>query len=327
MAAGNKVTLFFGDGRYGWSESYYDNVTGNDLNTTLTKAIILGRVRSRLLAQGANPCQSIRCTVPNLLYIRVSNVNNPRQTTFAKPDGVRITNNGNQVPWASSNSGSGWLSGFGDIVGTAPADNPYSAVDMLWEMSDNSVVKRAISGVPDWLICDQTTDNTTAWTSQFQAFAINLVKNWGSLTKKPIFNGGVPPGTAQQITNVTQNAAGQPIITVTPGWPLFVAGSPFPNPCNTHITVFGFVPLKPAPTINGVYRAFAQGAAVGGLYTQWLLRQSFKPVGPPGPLCLGFAMPTAMNVLTITDVVLGGPMKKDRGRPFDLPRGKSLKRH
>ncbi len=324
MAVGNKATFFFVDGFYGWQEVYYDNQTGNNLAQTATKAATLGRLRAKLLAQGGNPCNKSVCSVPRLAYIRASAVLNPRQTIILAPDKVNVTNNERVAPWAvppspGTNDGSGTV----NTVATESPDNPWSGIQMLWDLSDDTVAKRVLTGVPDVDVCDQAASKTGAFVDAFRVFANELVNGWGTLSKRAVLVNGQVPAGALAITNVTQDAQGRPIITVQPpGWVPGATGSPFTNPCNMHLTIFGYTPQLHFPTINGTYRVFSATTPPTQPGLQWLLRKTFKPLNSAAALCLGYAIPTAPNVVSIMDVILGGPQKKNRGVPFYRPRGR-----
>lgn len=296
----NRAQFFFSDGRYGWSEVYYDATAGSlALTETWTRAQKLASFRQNMLATGAGVCKGGPCTFPSLIWTRISNTANPRQTLFSNPSGLILNGIqgqgliGKQLISASES-------------GVAP-DNPYSAVGLILSLANGGQSKRSISGVPDEFICDQAFDPSNGWVKSAQAFVDSLISGpWGALQAT---HPSTPPA-GSVITAITQDAFGHPVITLTTGLPVG---------CSVRLTVWNYVANTGTPSINGTYRAFP-GPATAGLATVWTLRKVFTPLSP---LCFGNAIVYTPAVTAFTNAVLTRPTKRSRGRPTALPRGRA----
>lgn len=300
MPGFNRAIFYFSDSRFGWTETYWDASGGSpSLQATMKKAIALAQTRTPMLASGAAACASVPCTAPSLVAIRVSNSGNPRQSLFVANGQITI---GNQNTTQNT---------YGKLQtvrsGSTAPDNPYSAMGLLMNLNNNSQSKRALSGVPDTLICDQSFDNDNAWIEAAKTFIKKLVSDsWGSISAtRP-----TDPPAGSYITAITQDQYGHPVITLT---------APIPAQCNTRLTVWNYVAQPRTPSINGTYRAFP-GPITGGNASQWTLRKVFTPLDE---LCLGNAIVYAPTVVAFSGGILTRPVKKSRGRPTSLPRGRS----
>ena len=123
----------------------------------------------------------------------------------------------------------------------------------------------------------------------------------------------VPTPAGAVITAITQDAYGHPVITLA---------APLPASCNTHLYVYGYVPLPGSPSINGIYRAFP-GTVTAGNAATWTLRKRFSPLAP---LCNGWAEVYSPTVSVFQQGTFTKPTKKSRGRPTALPRGRARAR-
>lgn len=322
----NRATLFFTDGSFGWSETYWDTAYGAALKDTLGRATTLARARAAMLAQGSNPCAGGPCGKPVLTWIRISSLSNPRATMVANPAGVVAVQGAGQT-----NIGSG---GSGQVAGLA-ADNPYSAVLMVANLVGGGTSRRPLSGIPDGFVCDQSLAPGSAFTKAFQRFG-NVLANgdWGALSEygsgfaKPVpfipnpnVAGGV--GSAVAIASVTQDAQGHPVVSLA---------SPLPMPpgistaCGFRATIFGYIGDHKSPNINGTWRMVTTVPySAGPPVVQQQIRLS-KAMAPLASTiaCNGWIQfYNPVVVPFTTPVTLERPMSKKRGRPFGLQRGKS----
>jgi hypothetical protein len=333
MAGISKVLFFINDGGYGWSESYYDTAANVNPIDTLPRAQALAAIRAAALGFGPGTCPGSSCSNPTLVGIRISTVGQPRNTIFSTPNGQIIANGAGIPPFPALTPGGGATAG----PSTTP-DNPYSAIEMLCLLANGQQAKRALSGVPDAAVCDQLYNPNTNWFKLAQAYAVELTSGrWGSLSQLNIATKlNPPPGT--QIISLgnsvatppipAQNEHGQPYIRVRT--PLNFGGSGSPAICLTlKMVVWGYVAQPCTPNLNGVYRAVPidVGLPPAPGFTlstdTFLLRRSFPPLSD---LCLGYASPPVPLVLAFSSIIFQRPMKKDRGRPFGLVRGRARKR-
>lgn len=330
MATANlaKVTYFFGDGRYGWSETYYCLGQQSTLKPsgiinpllTLPAAIQLAKARAAMLAAGAATCNfsnpALSGSVPSLEYIRISQVGQQRNTAFYDPESGEIINSQNIAPSIATSKlqANPQLTGYG-------ADNPYSAMEMLLNLGNGLVSKRALSGIPDVSICDQSWSNSTSpWYKLWKGFAVQLTNGTWGVASNSIVANDVNVTGSQPIGLITQNALGQPVISLTV--PLsFATGV---NGCPVNYVQWFCYKSAPGsyPNLNGVYPVAGPIQVSGSLYPyQYTILRSFKPINPSryGSV-LPYPGPTFTPIVAAT---LTRPIAKKRGRPFGLVRGRA----
>lgn len=317
----NKATVFFSDGIYGWSETYYDANAGNTLVQTMNQAIKLMTPRVQILATGPQPSFSIRgCGCPQPVWIRVSKVGAPRQSIFATPGGLTVTGQGQ----ATAND---WNVAWkcGSSPASDAADNPYSGLLFTATGVNGSKSRRVISGVPDAVIADQAWNNGSTWAKNLAKFFSALTSGaWGGLETngKLTPTGGLPAGATAlnsqlaTVPGITQNPNGS--LTFTPAVPIPVS-SFAENVCaNLRIALLCEKSYKCYGSLNGLYRVV--GLVTNDAYTSFTTLKTFKPIGVFFP---GYIVPYQPDVDTWATCVAEGPDKRDRGRPFGLRRGRS----
>jgi hypothetical protein len=283
----NKLTMIFSDGSYGWSEAYYDNGNQGTLQQTLNAGRTLANLRSDMLA-GANP--SGTCIGPKIVGLRASNTANPRYSlTGMYQAGTSLSQ----------------LKGSGG--GTTNPDNPYSSVGLVLTNDRGHKSNRAISGVADDAISDQQLNKQNAFFGTATNFLSSLTADggpWGSLV--PALGGD------QKITNITQNANGQPILT------LAAALAPPGDLCSYLLVISGYKGQPGTPSINGVFRYDPN--ATNDVWT------GFNRYAPLQPICMGLARLYVAAWSKFIDGFYSKPVKKNRGRPSGGPRGRSRKK-
>lgn len=280
----NRATFLFSDGKFGWTESYYDSNNAGAVPATMANAQRLAQSRQQALAGPASKGQ----LGPQLQAIRVSNVETPRKTLLA---GINSSPNQLQSIKVSNPS--------------APAaDNPYSAVGVVFGLTSGRQSKRSFSGLDDSVILDQELGSSTLL-SKLDSFLATLRTGgvWGALS--------FDRATANQrpITAVAQNPKGQPQLTLS------AALAPPAGVCSIKVAVIDYKGNAGTPSINGVFQGFPD--ATNAI---WTLGRVFKPLDP---LCLGIMMLWEPVVDLFVSSLITGPTKKSRGRNFRLPRGRA----
>lgn len=283
----NKLLIKFSDGNYGWSEAYYDNNGQGALAATLEAGQQLAALRANMLA--ANDATGT-CIGPKIVSLTAVNVDNPRFTRTAMYQ-----------------AGSAVTSIKGSGNGTSSPDNPYSSVGLVLTNDRGHKCPRPISGVADDAISDQTLNKQNAFfgnAANFLSVLIAGASPWGSLV--PALEGD------QKITNITQNANGQPILTLN------AALAPAGDKCSYLLVISGYSGQPGTPNINGVFRADPNAT-----YDVWTM---FRRYAPLQPICMGMARLYVAAHSKYIDGYYSKPVKKNRGRPSGGPRGRSRKK-
>ena len=297
----NKATFFINDGSYGWSESYYDKATSPALGDTMTRALALAKPRSQMLGS-ASAC-ALGCSAPILQWIRVSQLGAARRTLFATIGTFNVPNPQTLVAVASTN-----VSIKNLPANETAADNPYSALEMALELSGGGTSKRAISGVPDDVICDQGFTQNSPFFSSAKTFIQQLIQSWGALQR--LTPSSPPAGSV--IDTITQDPNGRPIITLAAALPIACCAT-------MQLQIFCYKATPGSPVINGIYRAFPVYTPPAVTTAVWMLNKAFPPLFP---LCNGYAIQPAPSVASFNSGRFIRPMKKSRGRPTNLVRGR-----
>lgn len=283
----NKLVITFSDGSFGWTESYFDAGNVGALQATLTAGRTLANLRAEMLA-GAQAGGT--CIGPKIVGLRASNVNTPRNSLTAMYQ-----------------AGSALTQIKGSGQGSTNPDNPYSSVGMVLTNDRGHKSNRAISGVADDAISDQALDKSNAFfgnATNFLNYLIGAASPWGSLVPAT--------GGDQKITGITQNANGQPILT------LAAALAPPGDLCSYLLVISGYKGQPGTPSINGVFRYDPN--ATNDVWT------GFNRYAPLQPICMGLARLYVASFSKFLEGFFSKPVKKNRGRPSGGPRGRSRKK-
>lgn len=325
-----KCTFFFSDGKYGWSETYCQSLlTGGKLAVSQSLASVMPAVlrlaakRGNMLPGAVGNCSNITNrgvkTTPVLEYIRISQVGVPRNSLFYSPSGGELV-----TPAGAANINVAFPSDTTMLALTA--DNPYSAVEMEISLGNGLVTRRAISGVPDSVVCDQEWSYNSSWYTLWKAFAQQLfLDQWGVLSSSVAAN-GVNLTNATPILGISQqdDIFCRPYIQVGSVGNFVGSG----NICGgnyVQIVCYKSNP-GPFPNLNGIYRigTITPATILTGSATtqgfQFQLNKSFKCLNP---FNLGYVLPYAGPAFVpITGAQLTRTILKKRGSPFDRPHGK-----
>lgn len=282
-----RATMFFSDGKYGWSESHYDPVDGDSLQVVLTKAIELATARSLLLGAG-----------PTLDYIRVSYDSVWRDSLVApgiQPYGPPPNYYNKKFPPPDGNS---------DV-----AYSVFQAMGLSGTLFRKPIY---LSGVPDVVITDpQSNPINPDWRKAFNAYRAILIATWGFkvIDRDPTSN---PPKTIQAISYA--NPPGLTTLNV-PGHGLLTGDK---------VRVYG---VKQAPNtnkLNGVW--FVTVPVVGGNPDVNNIQLNGYGTLDPKWLGGGQIQKQIYAVKPYTDVFIKRETHRKRGRPFDSPRGRLKRR-
>lgn len=326
---GNKLTMFFQDGSSGWSETYWDMLSGAAGTPpvavppaqTLNRAKALINARAQMLANGPNPCNAGLCSVPQLTYVRVSSFTSPRSS-------INIAVN----PWSGSIPGLTNYQNIGiggtntNATGIQPPDNPYSAVQVTLFLEGGGHAIRFYSGVPDGLVCDATLQGGSDWFKQLKKFMGVLINdNWGVLSTLGENNSPTkypPPlgsSTAAPIATWNSDTEGRPVFVLAD--PMEVSPLIFGQCCyGVRGVVTCYRPRPGTANINGTYRL--QLAWVTGSTTQITGATLMKQYPPLFWTCPGFFRFYSPLMVPIIGYNVDRPGERKRGRPFNLPRGR-----
>lgn len=328
-----KATFFITDGRYSWTESYYNTngmtdgikATQTALGAIMLQAVRLARFRAAMLPSSTvTNSQQSTCTsgsFPQLVYIRISQVGSPRNTLFFDPSGSTLTSSilqTNRVPPFKSDK----------LLQLTQADNPYSGVQMELSLNNGLTSKRVLSGVPDNSICDQTVDSSSDFATLFNVFAAELVNTqWGVISSSVTANnnGSVPAGAVPILAwSADDPVFCRPTITVGSAWPAATT----PQGCgNQYVQVICYKSNPgPFPNLNGIYRI---GTTTSGTLTtgsgnqpsfSFQINKSFKCFNP---FFNGYVIPYAgPKFVDITGAQITGAVLKKRGGSFGQPHGR-----
>lgn len=283
----NKATFIFADGRFGWTESYYDKNDQGSLENTGDAAVELANGRKQFLA-GTTPKSGAR---PQLNVARISTVGVPRKTILIGLNGNKNVLNDIKNPVAQK----------------PPADNPYSAIAVVLTLNSGRQSKRSFSGLSDQLILDQAIGSGTGL-GKMEAFLKSLTTKgvWGAL--------GYDRDTVNQslVQDIVQGADGRVKLT------LVAPVTPTEGECSQKVVVEDYTGAPGTPVINGIQTAVPDATGLN-----WTLDRVFKPVSP---LCKGKLLLWEPETDLFNRFVITGPAKKSRGRPLRLPRGRSRSR-
>lgn len=320
-----KVTFFFSDGRYGWSENYFcigsqkSGAPSGVLDPwgVLSNAFPLARARANFLALQSTTCSQgiIAATVgaPGLEYIRISQVGQPRNTAYYTPYGGEIV--GSNIP-AGQPSSQGLRTDT--QLATFAADNPYSAVEMECTLGNGLTVKRAMSGFPDGMICDQSWGAGNPAYTLWKKFAKILTNGvWGVASSSIVAN-NVNVAGAVPIENIAQNVQGQPQLSVSTIFQLNTGNNGCPI-FSVQIFCYKSAPGR-YPNLNGVWPVanIVPGTSALQIIT---LNRVLKPISAAR---YGSVIPYAgPSFSPFINVELTGTMNKKRGRPFGLRAGRA----
>ena len=281
----NRAEIEFGDGKYGWTESYYDNNDENSQELTETAARKLADSRAELLA---GPSGTTPPTQPVIERIVITTIGNPRLSRVVK----------------FNNTSSKTIKNRSQPAGSAP-DNPYSAYGVTFQLQNGHKSPRAISGVPDAALTGQTgVKGLTGFFGALDRFIAHLTADnspWGALTFAP------SPQPLNMITAITQDPNGRP--TITPAEALVAPD----GSCSLEVVIADYSPEPRTPSINGQHSAIIVGENV-------MLKTVYKPLKP---LCKGYIWLYEPAWSKFVGGTKTGPRKKNRGRPLNLPVGKS----
>lgn len=319
-----KVTLFFGDSRYGWSETYYYSPTPTtkllaplaDPLSIMPQVLKMAQARKLMLPTGLSSCGSGRNSgvagAPDIEYIRVSTVGKARQTAWFDPQSGTIISSGTAGPVFNNFNLS-----YNDAYGSAAADNPYSAIEAEFTLSNGLTAKRAFSGVPDDLICDQSFVRASPFTQTFASFAAILVNgNWGAASSSLTANSAAPPNGTPIVT-WSQDANGRPLFSTATPLNLAV----LPNGCVANkVQVYCYKAMPGNyPNLNGVHRI---GSPVNGVSGQTIYT-CLDVHRPIDTFTNGYVLPYAGPTFAwYTAASLVRTVSRKRGAPFGLSRGR-----
>lgn len=320
-----KITMYFSDGKFGWSETYYTlaqvllKTNLIDPISLLPATVKLAQARASMLAGAPSGCSlalaGYQGSAPYLEYIRISQVGQPRNTAFYDPQSGQIINSGSLSASLSNNP----LNVSG-LLSAETADNPYSAMEMLMTLSNGLTVKRSLSGIPDSVICDQAWNRSNSWYTLWLAFANALVTGgWGVASNSITANNASLVGS-EPITGISQiDPLGRPTITI-PGALSYATSI---NGCPDYRVLIYCYRSAPGgyPNLNGVYRVNLPQGSSAPAGTVLQIQRSFKPLNPSN---YGSVMPYNGPFFSpIRAITLTRPVAKKRGRPFGLPRGRA----
>lgn len=329
-----KVTMFFGDGRYGWSETYYtQNVSTSKITTptispllVLPQAVQLASARAAMLAIGPPACTLAGqggTTSPQLEYIRISTVGSLRVTAFYDPQSGEIVNGVGLPSSVTTNRLTN-----STILQNVAADNPYSCILMDCTLGNGLVSKRPLSGVPDMDVCDQSWFSSSGWYQLWKNFANLLVTGgvWGTISNSPFSNPGQINPSWQPIDSITNGPDGRPIITyeLPIVFPLDSSGCP-----DFKVVIKCFRPM-PGHTerLNGIYRISEPDDIILGTPPNTKPAYSiqlYRVMKPLYPFNMGYIASYQGGVFTpFLTATLTRTISRKRGRPFGLQRGRSL---
>lgn len=323
-----KCLMQFDDGKYGWREAYYANGSGNLLPNSnnqvnmvamLPVFLPLIKARAKMLAGPSNAvnCGGIgsysgSCNGPVLTQVRLSQTDFLRNSMIFNPISGDLVAGGTVADSLSTVG----LNGLGI---DQPADNPYSAIEMVMSLANGLVSKRALSGVPDGVVCDQSWSKTTnGWYGRWKSFAKVLTNgSYGTVSSSMASNGITQLNAGgTQITDITVASDCSLTVQVASIAPL-IQTSPGLCPA-TRFQIYCYDAKRGYKNLNGIYRGVINSTDSAAPFVQ--LRYS-------GP-CPQFNFPGFIRVYTgptfvkINAATLGETMLKRRGGPFDRRRGR-----
>lgn len=278
MALNPRLTIFFSDGAYGWSETHWSSNTSEGLDQTILNGIVLANARINLC--GFNPIiKEIRASYDDTFRDSKINVFNP--------------------PLNSNFNASG-------TGGVPSSDLPYSITLLRAESGILYRKSLYLSGVPDDLQLDPTAIYGALWMTNFQIYrqalltgsAIAPTRPWGfKVLKKP------PDVPTVNITNVV---FGTPVVVTS-------AGHPFNVGQRIHIRLVKQTPAR--PSVNHLWYISATTA------NTFTLNGSNIPGGTYLGGGIAYDAQT-YDIKAYTDVLIVRETHRNRGRPFDSPRGR-----
>lgn len=174
-----KISLFFEDGAYGWSESFYLTSVG-DLATAVTQGYVLASKRCKMLGSG-----------PVCTYIRATE--DPSTRSSIVVNGVSPISAPGVRPYYTTDYG---LNNNSDL--------PYSVTLLRIEGGAAHRKQLYLSGVADEDQLDPTGNYSPAFMVYYRAWKAELVANWNFkvINKDP----GINP-----VTNIFSWTPGNPV--------------------------------------------------------------------------------------------------------------------
>jgi len=223
MAQFPRLTIFFEDGKYGWSESHFYRAPVTDLHQVINDGVILARARADLLGTGPT-INELRASFDDVFRDSFINVfNPPLQTTL--------------------------FAGGGSVPPEVTSDLPYSVTLLRLESGANYRRSLYLSGVPDAYQLDPNAQYGAQWETNFGLWADQLADDpvnqttglWGfkALQRPP----DVPTF---------------PITGITFGLPTIITavGNTFTVGQRIHIRLVKQTPKK--PSVNGFWYVLAK---------------------------------------------------------------------
>lgn len=174
MAGQMRCTMFFEDGKYGWSETYWSNTDTPQAATSLF--IILAKLRWKLLGSG-----------PNITYLRTSD-----DLVLRDADITVLDFNAQNAGIDKIDPDFGLVKGKINRAVDTPSDVPYSAI--LVRMSSGTLGHRMmyLRGAPDELIIDPAgPKQNQAWKTAFANWQTELQSGrwyWVGQNRNPLVN-------------------------------------------------------------------------------------------------------------------------------------------
>lgn len=323
-----KCLLQFDDGKFGWREEYYTSGAGNLVQGSATKVDMtqmlpvfmpLIKARAKMLADRTNSsgCAGIgkyagSCNGPVLTLVRLSQVDALRNSLLFNPLSGDVIARGDQslsLSQAGLNS-----AGIG-----SPADNPYSAVEMLMSLENGLTTKRALSGVPDATICNQAwSKSNTSWYRKWKEFAKYLTAGIFGTVSSSLGANGFTLDTAGGTNIESITVATDCTLQVMPGTlaSLVDAGKGF---CPTHrFQIFCYKSKPGYVNLNGIHRGTIVTPTSGPPYVSLQYSGPCPQYIDPGYIRV-YDGPTFVKFIAAS---LGSVMNKKRGGPFDRRRAR-----
>lgn len=328
-----KVTMFFGDGRYGWSETYYTQtvnqsklaVAPTNPLAVLPQTVTLAAARAAMLPGTVSNCVLLNngvATKPVLEYIRISTVGAQRVTAFYDPQSSEIVNGVNLAPSITNQPLT-----TSQVLANDSASNPFTGIEMECQLGNGLISKRILSGIPSQDICDQAWGKSSGWYGLWKNFAnILTTAGWGTLSNSPFNNAGLLSGIFQPLLAATTQADGRVLLE----WSTAMSFNTLATGCpDWRIMIACYRPVPGGyPRLNGVYRiSDPQSTTIGtGSNSQpgfsALTKRVFKPLNT---FNLGYIAPFSVGVFTpFVSATLTRTMSRKRGRPFGQSRGRAL---
>lgn len=292
MAIDAKCTIFFTDGKYGWSESLW-NSSQTTLDRVLEKGITLARKRLPLCGAG-----------PQVPYIRVSDESQYRDSLIETLNLVTIKPDGTQ---ATQGTQGGTQPTFiapvlKPLTGIDASDRPYSAI--LVRNESGTLYRRLmyLRGCPDSIIVDPIGPTPTkAWYDGFIQWAAELIA--GQWRFKVLSR--EPTNQPKPITGIFPQAAAEARIK-SAGHGLAVLNE---------VRVFNCKGVGPLP--KGIYSVSSIVDADNFTLV------NYKPdIGTISYFGGGKYILRTSVYAPITNTLIRGQTSRKTGRPFDSPRGR-----